>query len=384
MQVLWLTSWYPSEIDKFSGDFIQRHALAIAGFCKVHVIHVIKDNKNTGTHLRREKKITGNLIEEIIYYSPPATKFRFLNRILSHRRYNQYYRNAISAYVKANGKPACVHVHVALKAGVQALWIKRNWKIPYVVTEHWTGYYKQSVPSIYDYNIIMKRNVEMVLKEAAAFIPVSADLGKTIKENFADIPYKEIPNVADTSLFYYKAEQRKRIQFIHVSYMNYQKNPDGILKACSLLKEKGYDFEILMLGNKDERLMELAKEYNLDEAVLKFESAVPYSEVALRMQDSSALLLFSRFENLPCVILEALCCGLPVISSSTGGIPEVVNQSNGILVKSENVVQLAEAMQHLIDNYSGYNRKEIAETATKNFNYATVGLAYLNVYKSIT
>ena len=55
-------------------------------------------------------------------------------------------------------------------------------------------------------------------------------------------------------------------------------------------------------------------------------------EVASLMGESHAFLLFSHYENLPCVILEAFSCGIPVVSSDTGGIREHLDPSRGILV----------------------------------------------------
>jgi glycosyltransferase involved in cell wall biosynthesis len=116
--------------------------------------------------------------------------------------------------------------------------------------------------------------------------------------------------------------------------------------------------------------------------MLFFEAAVPYDEVARQMQLSSVLLLFSRYENLPCVLLEALCCGLPVVSSRVGGIGEVINDSNGILVESGNVEQLAAAMIGIIENYKIYDRASIAKEALAMYNYEAVGKKYLSVYQS--
>ena len=101
------------------------------------------------------------------------------------------------------------------------------------------------------------------------------------------------------------------------------------------------------------------------------------------MQRSSALLLFSRFENLPCVILEALCCGLPVISSHVGGVAEIIDESNGIFVESENIEQLTNAMQLIIDNYKNYDRVCIAKKAMQLFNYEAIGNQYCTVYTNI-
>jgi glycosyltransferase involved in cell wall biosynthesis len=165
--------------------------------------------------------------------------------------------------------------------------------------------------------------------------------------------------------------------------MNYQKNPEGILLACKMVKARGISFELLMVGKEDKALNILAKQYGLDDGTVIFKPAISYAGVANEMQQSSALLLFSRFENLPCVVLEALCSGLPVISTNVGGINEVINDSNGILIENENTEQLANAMCTLINNYKMYNKASIATDAAKKFNYVTVGHQYLNVYHTI-
>ena len=128
-----------------------------------------------------------------------------------------------------------------------------------------------------------------------------------------------------------------------------------------------------MLGNENESLNELANKFGLLPDVVIYKNAVPYAEVASCIQNASALLLFSRFENLPCVILEALCCGLPVISSRVGGVAEVIDKENGILVESENIQELVNAMQCMIDNYHHFDKAKIADNASALFNYNAVG-----------
>ncbi|MEO7307490.1 MAG: glycosyltransferase [Ferruginibacter sp.] len=380
--VLWLVSWYPNRLDKLDGDFIQRHAKAVALFCKVHVIYIKKDDSLPANTTSTENYRSGNLTEQVIYYNSSRTGMRFLDRFISQLKYDQCYRESIRKYIAQNGKPDHVHVHVAMKAGLAALWIKKKWNIPFIVTEHWTGYHVQASPSVYNYGLLFRRMNRKILKEAALFLPVSSNLGETVKQNFVNIPYTVVPNVVDTGLFYFKPVNLIKFRFIHVSNMTYQKNPENIFKACSLLEQKGYDFEMLMLGAKDEMLLLKAKAHNLDERIVFFKDPVPYAEVAVQMQNSSALLLFSRFENLPCVILEALCCGLPVISSDVGGIAEVIDETNGILVENGNTEQLVKAMQQVMDNYGMYDRSAIAAKAAEKFNYDTVGNLYLHAYNN--
>lgn len=381
MKVLWLASWYPNRQDNSTGDFIQRHAQAVSQYGKVQVIFVKKDTTLPVNTTVTERRVTGNLTELVIYYSPFETGVKIIDRAVSFFNYKKHFRKAVRQYVKDEGKPNYVHVHVAMYAGTVALWIKRKWNIPYFVTEHWVGYYKASVPSLYDKNILFRKLNRQVLKEAALFLPVSRHLGETVKKHVADIAYRQIPNVVNTALFKYVHPDPGKFRFIHISYMNFQKNPEGIFRAAQLLKARGYDFELFMLGNEHEALTALAKKYGLWPGTVIFMDAVPYGEVAGYMQHASALLLFSRFENLPCVLLEALCCGLPVISTRVGGIAEVLHAENGILVENENVAALVDAMQNMIHNYSSYDPEKIAAEASAKFNYAAVGRRIADLYK---
>ena len=333
--------------------------------------------------LSTELSSAGNLTEKIIYYHPAKTGIKLIDRVLSHWKYMSLYKKAVTEYIAVNGKPGNVHVHIAMKAGLVALWLKKKWGLPYILTEHWTGYFPDSKPSLDDYNWYYKKLIKTVLKKADLVLPVTFNLGETITKNIINIQFNVIPNVVDTALFYYKPAVLTKFKFVHISYMNYQKNPEGILFAAKQLKEKGYDFEILMIGNNEHWLLELANAYSLTNETIKFIDVVPYSDVAMYMQAASAFLLFSRFENLPCVILEALCCGLPVISTNVGGISEVVNKENGVLVENENITELADAMQEVMENYPVYNKKNIADNAVEKFNYTTVGAQYLETYNNI-
>lgn len=203
-----------------------------------------------------------------------------------------------------------------------------------------------------------------------------------INRHFVKLPYRVVPNVVETALFFYEPFPtiHRRFRFIHPSSMTYPKNPEGILQACKIVKDKGHDFELLMIGNKDERLASLADDYGLTGKVV-FKPVVPYEEVARQMRISSALLLFSHYENMPCVLLEALCCGLPVVSSRVGGVEEVINDTNGILVERENVEELASAMINMMKNHHHYNRQNIALAAQAQFNYDAIGKRYLAIYE---
>ena len=75
--------------------------------------------------------------------------------------------------------------------------------------------------------------------------------------------------------------------------------------------------------------------------------------------------------------------GLPVISSNVGGISEMVNNSNGVLINSENEEELLLTLEHFLDNYRKYDKLEIAKKAIEIYGYNQVGKAYFEVYNSV-
>ncbi|MEM2989224.1 MAG: glycosyltransferase family 4 protein, partial [Candidatus Bathyarchaeia archaeon] len=122
------------------------------------------------------------------------------------------------------------------------------------------------------------------------------------------------------------------------------KNVSGILLAIKQLQEKNIPFHFTFLsdGNIDQlnKQIEQIKINKKDITVIGEKSI---EEVARILQQHHCLVLFSNYENMPCVIAEALCCGIPVIATSVGGIPEIVHNQNGILIPPQDIPQLTNA-----------------------------------------
>jgi glycosyltransferase involved in cell wall biosynthesis len=137
-----------------------------------------------------------------------------------------------------------------------------------------------------------------------------------------------------------------------------------------------------MVGPASDELKQRATALGLDN-YLDWKGEVSYAEVARLMQESSAHVLFSRYENQPCVNLEAFCCGLPVIATNVGGISEVVNDSNGILVEPDSIYSLVYAMDKMIDHYEMFDGAEISREAARLYNYAAIGESIYNSYLTL-
>jgi glycosyltransferase involved in cell wall biosynthesis len=378
--ILWLASWYPDEISPYNGDFIQRHAIAVSSHIPITVIYIAQHGPDIEMPVSREI-ITqnGNLTERIVYFKYGKTGARSLNKILYNWKYFYHFRRYIRQYIAENGRPDLIHVHIPMKAGRIALWLKETLSIPFIVTEHSSAYSDEVPDSYHRRSDYYKKWVRSIFEQASGVTTVSARLGNRLQELFSIQNMHIIPNVADTRHFHYSAHTAPRFRFLHASTMDHPKNVEGILKALHELKQIRSDWECIMLGWDRPVLKELCASLQLD-AHVKWKGVVTYQEVAREMQQSSALLMFSRYENQPCVILEALCCGLPVLATMVGGIPEIVNAANGILVPPEKEALLLEAMQDCMNDYSRFDRTAIAGAAQNLYAYEIAGKQFAALY----
>ena len=101
------------------------------------------------------------------------------------------------------------------------------------------------------------------------------------------------------------------------------------------------------------------------------------------MQKADVLVLFSEMENAPCVISEALCCGLPVISSAVAGIPEMLNIENGLMVDFGDEKGLVVAMAKAIEANGTWDREKIADAAHRIYGVDAVGGILNESYRNL-
>ena len=383
MKVLWLTSWYPNDLDKWNGDFIQRQAHAAALYGNITVIHVEADAQGLLQEpLVKKTSSDGNLTETIVLFKPFRSKIA--GKVFNLQRYTRHFKAQVEKYIEENGPPDIVHVHVAMKAGIIALWIKNKYKIPFVVTEHWTIYQNNSEDAYADRSAIFKKYTRDIFKNASLVLPVSENLGELISNSVTPVSYKRVFNVVHTEHFRYDGFREERpFTFIHVSSLNEQKNPDAIIESFVSFHRTYPRSRLIMVGEVQGDLFQNIMQQNLSANAIQFTGMLPYEEVAHLMRNSDAFVLFSRYENMPCVVLEALCCGLPVISSDVGGLKEVINQENGVLVRDYATRALTEAMINLYISYLQFNRQKISADARSKFSYEMIGKEINDAYEEV-
>ena len=137
--------------------------------------------------------------------------------------------------------------------------------------------------------------------------------------------------------------------FISVGRLEEEKNYQGIIEAFNSIKDT-FNQNLIILGDGSLRseLLEAISKYNLNNRVklLGFVNN-PYKYIA----KADCLILFSNFEGLPNVIIEAFICKTPVIVSNYPGVNDIITSGkNGMVVEAGNTYRLATAMETLISD----------------------------------
>lgn len=384
MNVLWLASWYPNRTSIHNGDFIERHAKAVAPFCtSLTVIAVVKDESLpvNGTEIQETKE--GNLTAYIVYYGRSRWS-GWIEKFFSVKKYTALHLAVLKKIIKEKGRPDIVHVHVTMKAGIIAKKIRQVYNIPYVVTEHSSMYYKEAVPDIYSAGNYFRQQAKSVLKNTSLLLTVSDALGKAINDNFLKISYRVVPNVVDTGLFFpAKGMEAEVLQLIHISGMGHPKNVRAIIKALIIWKKRGAEFMMHVYGDGPKEIAESIKGSVIEKNIV-FHGEVPQSRLAVAVQKADVLILYSMYETFGCVLIEANACGVPVIVSDIPVFHELVTDGkNGLFAKAGHPMALADTLEKFAKEKRSFNNDRIAADAISKYSYAVVGRQIKQVYEEV-
>src|SRR5262249_53929313 len=136
-----------------------------------------------------------------------------------------------------------------------------------------------------------------------------------------------VPNVVDTDLFAGDGGRPRNGRLLAVGLLYEAKGYEFLLRAVADLARGGrhLDLDIVGDGPGRETYERLAVELGISERVT-FQGLLPKPEVARMMREAELFVLTSRYDNNPCVVIEAMASGLPVVATSVGGIPELVDE----------------------------------------------------------
>lgn len=161
-----------------------------------------------------------------------------------------------------------------------------------------------------------------------------------------------LPNPVDIARIPEPHKGKRQKVLVAVGRLERQKNFPMLIKAFSKFYRKEKNFKLVIYGEGRERtnLEILIKELGLDGVVL-----LPgrNKDVLNVINDASAFILSSDYEGMPNALIEAMCMGMPVISTDcpSGGPRELIeNQKNGILIPVGDEDALVDALYSIIDS----------------------------------
>ena len=135
---------------------------------------------------------------------------------------------------------------------------------------------------------------------------------------------------------------------LFVGVLERYKNVDGLVAAWRDVARRVPNARLLFVGSGRERALVEALVSELPETVAWHER-LPQAEVARALDESTCLVLPSRSEGLPRIVIEAFCRGRPVVGARVGGIPDIVRDGeNGLLVQPNATGALADALVRVL------------------------------------
>jgi len=362
MRVLFITNLFPYPQNPTSGVFITNRLKALRNLeVDFDAYGLISQDSSTVKLARKVLGKKGISVNEAFYeVNGIKYKFAFFNRniydvfsdkILKRNKVYFYSENAANQIFNNSKEFDIIHAHgmYNLPAGLVAKLVSEKLKVPYVITCHGS-----------DINLAMPNNKELynnVLEQAGKVIFVSnALLNKAKSLGYSGKNAVVIPNGMEPETFKpLDKEKIKRELGLSKKVVGFVGNLVFIKRADkfpeifeNISSNKDVEFIVVGDGELRENIEKECQKRNLN---VKFVGRVSQDKVPYYMNAMDVMILPSRNEGWPCVVLEAQACGVPVVGSSNGGIPEAIGDGGITVEEGEDFEKrFAEAVVELLKN----------------------------------
>ena len=324
MHILELPSFFPPHGGLFCLE--QAKALKALGH-EVRIVSVLelgvsKDREFYLTAPWREERREMEGVEVFCTYMravPKAVRYN-INRWVS------LCEKAVERYVRCYGKPDVLHAHCCKSAGLAARAISQRLGIPYYISEHLSsGLFERDFGKGWQKHVWLKDKMRQAYEAASCVIPVSQELVDDLAPFFGKAyHYQPVSNIVDTDFFAYREREPlagRRFRFCQLAIADiYGKGYDVLAEALPYLPAD-IELHIAGMGTDSKAMRKL-----FEDRRVHLYGQLDKAGVRDLLWKSDALVLPSRSEAQPLVILEALATGIPVVGTecipSSVRIPE--------------------------------------------------------------
>jgi len=171
-----------------------------------------------------------------------------------------------------------------------------------------------------------------------------------------------------------------------------EKGHEILFRALHVLRDRLKKIVLLIVGSGDheESLRLLAADLHIDH-LIRWCGAVGHHEIARFLQATDIIIVPSLFEGFGLAAAEAMAAGVPVIASSTGGLPEVIeHEHTGLLVTPGDAEALADAIQLLAGDqekriaYGNAGRRRVESLFSVERYQTSIQTVYDQLWKGMT
>ena len=233
---------------------------------------------------------------------------------------------------------------------------------------------------------MLKPITRRIWRRARKVIALSDALARIASNTAPDLDIEVIPNGIDTEQF--SPPERRNIRtntrLITVARLLERKGIHTILEACAKPTELPVELQIIGTGPYEAELRELVDDLGLQDRVT-FLGYVPNEELPRHYRRSDIFVLPSATESFGLVFAEAMSCGLPIVASNVGGIPETVRHGiDGLLCPPDDPVALRKNIIELMSSADA--RKDISQSQRQrilqHYPWEHIAARYAAVYRS--
>ena len=377
MKILILTRNYPNPVNSMASIFVQDQAKALAqaghdvtviAVIWVSLLQVVKKEKaHLGIFVEQK-----NGVKSIVFRMPIIPKLwrisTFLRKIATIWLFNKYYFQI----------PDVIHCHF-VDSAYAALYLKRKYGIPFVITEHNSGFLMNEIPAYI--NIAAKRLFPLASKRIA----VSNALADALARRYG-CKFIVIPNVVDTETFFpiisYNSKDREINSYIAIGNLIPLKNYLSLIEAFALAFHNDASITLTIVGDGPERARILNKIAALNmQKKIKLTGKLERSEVVRAIQQADAFVHTSLCETFGVSIAEAMSMGLPAISTPSGGPIDIICDNKVGIICDFKTESIAAALLQCRE--MNWDRTYIRQTITSRYSAKAVVDRIVFVYREV-
>lgn len=247
-----------------------------------------------------------------------------------------------------------------------------------VLTQH--GIYSESIQLLYGdlAGSVAKRLERAAVKRIDALTCVSGPVYKYYEEIGARACF--IPNAIDLQELPNEKLRLFEKQVTYAGRLSYEKGFDVLLKATEFLDPRVH---IVVLGSGLKKLEEQARVLSERLPNFHYLGYKSHEETLKIIAGSDLLILPSRAEGLPTVILEAMALKVPILASKIPGVTDIIDENCAILVEPGEPAALAKAVNRFVEDYPRELLERAYTRVKEKFDWDVVAEEYVKLYEEL-